>query len=984
MTKKSTNRIIALIFSSLLIFGTSPLAKEAPPKQNAIQGISNNICGFKLEKKLNYKDTTVYYFVHEKSGAHAIVEKNSDKEKSFQIGFRTPAENDKGINHIIEHSVLNGSKNYPYKNMIFELLNLSKTSTLLNAFTSSTYTAYPVSNFSENELESLAKIYTDGIFNPAFLTNEKIFKKEGIRYELDEKGNLTANGTVFNEMNNGNANLSPKTLKRLFPDTPSKNYFGGIPDQIMDLKYEEVCETYKKNYHPSNCLIYLHGNINYERFFKWLDKDYLSKYDSKDMSYIKYKDQDPDNLSSYEKIDVYSSDCTNSEIEIDYILPWDFYNDNYKNIENLVKTINTDPDIAKFIKEKGYESGYSLFTSFWYTPIIRFSFKALQENKKCFEKEYANNTLKEIFSMITSPKGLEKQEKNNKERKFGREKEKAFKQTTNKINFGNFMESFIRFNSPISNKFFNIKNNNIYFKSSNKTIKNLIDDISNLKPITTFLNYSSDTSLSVAKKIKNKCKSLENEKEKLTQNYKEQQAWANAPNDASEIKNLKSMFNNYSDVDTKPDIPDFEKTKIEDKNHYYCAEEKLGDFFQLKYVFKINYLDKEDKKYLPFLNKYFQLLRKENLDHLSDIGFYTENVPIKNDDNHENRYETLSVITNKENLPKVTEELNKIFSFKYPLDKDSTKNLAQDFINNYKSPFDRKMLKFSAIANDSLSPEEAEKALENQYNFCDEIVKNINDDAYAKDFSKKLNNLFNKIHNINSLQSTGSLSSAKNKEMCKNTISLFMDNLSKNTVSDNSPREFKKLNKSIAVVDKMFTNNYIFGNIYFPEICKNERFKCLTNSITNSFLIPNIREKGGAYGAGIHTINNKYIEMLSYRDPHVDSTIEFFSKVPQFLKDHNFTKEDIENMYVKKLMDTCSREKLSFINEKMRGLMLFGDDYPDYQKLMEEKLESIKTMTTEDIKAFGETLKKYIPEMKIIALTSSLKNIKTKFDIVIS
>ena len=78
------------------------------------------------------------------------------------------------------------------------------------------------------------------------------------------------------------------------------------------------------------------------------------------------------------------------------------------------------------------------------------------------------------------------------------------------------------------------------------------------------------------------------------------------------------------------------------------------------------------------------------------------------------------------------------------------------------------------------------------------------------------------------------------------------------------------------------------------------------------------------------------------------------------------------------------QRKLNFINEKMRGLMLFGDDYPDYQKLLEEKLESVKTMTTEDIKAFGETLKKYIPEMKIIALTSSLKNIKTKFDIVIS
>ena len=124
--------------------------------------------------------------------------------------------------------------------------------------------------------------------------------------------------------------------------------------------------------------------------------------------------------------------------------------------------------------------------------------------------------------------------------------------------------------------------------------------------------------------------------------------------------------------------------------------------------------------------------------------------------------------------------------------------------------------------------------------------------------------------------------------------------------------------------------------------------------------------------------------MLSKWDPNIDSTVNFFNSVPKFLQNHNFTKDDIENMYAKKLISTCNKNKLSFINEKMRGLLLFGDECPDYQKLLEENLEAVKTMTDEDIKSLGKTLEKYIPEMKIIAYTNSLKNVKTKFDIVIS
>lgn len=984
MFKKPISRIIALVLTSLLTFNVLPLAKEAPKSQISVQNIGETVCGFKLEKKLNYNGTEVCYFIHEKSGAHAVVEKNSNKEKSFQIGFRTPAENDKGINHIIEHSVLNGSKNYPYKNIMFELDNLSKTSTYLNAYTGSTCTCYPVSNLSENELESLAKIYTDGIFKPNFLTNEKIFKKEGIRYELDENGNLTANGTVFNEMNGESANIMPQLLKRIFPNTSSKNYYGGIPDQIMDLKYEEICETYKKYYHPSNCLIYLSGDINYERFFKWLDEDYLSTYDAKDMSYIKYEYQNSDNLSSYEKIDVYSSDCSNSLVEIDYFLPWDFYNDNYFALKNLVNTINSDTEISKYVKEKGYKNLYGSFTSFFFTPTLSFIFEAPKENKKLFEQEFSNGTLKEILSMINSQKIINNQEKNRKKYEFSQEMKKAFENTSDiVIGHKDFMESFVRFNDPISNKFFDINKNNIAYKSSNKTMQDLVKDIYNLKPITTFLNCSSDTSLSMAKKIKNKCKSLENEKEELTKNYKEQQNWANAPNNASDINKLKSMFTGYNDVSMPENISEFDKNKILNKDCYYCPEEKLGDFFQIKYAFKVNYLTDEDKKYLPFLNNYLSVIKKENLDHLSSINFNNEKVLTNSSDNLKNDYAILTVTTKNQNLAQVTEEFNKILSFKNPLDTDSIKELAQDFIDEYKSSYGIKMLKLNIIEKHSVDLKEAEEILENQYNFCQEIINNINSESYAQDFSKKLNNLFGKIFNVNSLQSVGILSSLKNKKTCQDTAYSFINSLNKEPIPDNSPHEFKKLNKSIAVIDKKFANNHIFGDLFCPELSNDSRFNCLLDSIRVFFNF-NIREKGGAYATNIYTANNGYIEMLSKWDPNVDSTIEFFNSVPKFLQSHNFKKEDIENMYTKKLISICNRNKLSFVNEKMRGLLLFGDEYPDYQKHMEKDLEAIKTMTNEDIKSLGQTLGKYIPKMKIIAFTNSLKNVKTKFDIVIS
>ena len=70
---------------------------------------------------------------------------NSDENKTFGVVLRTPVENSKGIPHILEHSVLCGSRKYPIKEPFVELMKGSL-NTFLNAFTYPDRTCYPVAS----------------------------------------------------------------------------------------------------------------------------------------------------------------------------------------------------------------------------------------------------------------------------------------------------------------------------------------------------------------------------------------------------------------------------------------------------------------------------------------------------------------------------------------------------------------------------------------------------------------------------------------------------------------------------------------------------------------------------------------------------------------------------------------------------------------------------------------------------------------------
>lgn len=230
---------------------------------------------------------TGYVLSHKKTKARVLVVCNDDNNKVFTIGFRTPPENDMGIPHIMEHSVLCGSKKFPAKDPFVELCKGSL-NTFLNAMTYSDKTVYPVASLNKKDFHNLMHVYLDAVFYPNIYEREEIMQQEGWHYELDdETGELKYNGVVFNEMkgvfSSPEQQLYRVIEKSLHEHTAYGYESGGDPVYITDLDRETFLDFHRRYYHPSNSYIYLYGDMDAAAELAFIDKEYLSAYDYLDI-----------------------------------------------------------------------------------------------------------------------------------------------------------------------------------------------------------------------------------------------------------------------------------------------------------------------------------------------------------------------------------------------------------------------------------------------------------------------------------------------------------------------------------------------------------------------------------------------------------------------------------------------------------------------------------------------------------------------------
>ncbi len=231
---------------------------------------------------------------HKKSGARVLLMKNDDENKVFSVGFRTPPSDSTGVPHIMEHSVLCGSREFPVKDPFVELVKGSL-NTFLNAMTYPDKTVYPVASCNDKDFQNLIHVYMDAVFYPNIYQSDKTFRQEGWSYHLDDPdGELTLSGVVYNEMKGAFSSpegvLDRVILNSLFPDTSYANESGGDPEVIPELTYEQFLDFHRKYYHPSNSYIYLYGDMDMEEKLRWLDEKYLSAFDAIEVdSAIRYQ-----------------------------------------------------------------------------------------------------------------------------------------------------------------------------------------------------------------------------------------------------------------------------------------------------------------------------------------------------------------------------------------------------------------------------------------------------------------------------------------------------------------------------------------------------------------------------------------------------------------------------------------------------------------------------------------------------------------------
>jgi len=261
---------------------------------------------------------------HSVSGARLLYLKNDDNNKSFAIGFRTPPKDDTGVFHILEHSVLCGSKRFPVKEPFVDLLKGSM-QTFLNAMTFDDKTLYPVASTNEQDLFNLMDVYLDAVFHPNIYVKRQIFEQEGWHYELmpNDRGaaalgaeqaedaadaagaaaddaagaqavtaaraqlaalsaedtTLVYNGVVYNEMkgalSDASSVLYDKLQELLFPGTCYAFESGGTPSAIPTLTYEEYLDEHRRHYRTDNSYIILYGDLDIDHALALLDERYL-------------------------------------------------------------------------------------------------------------------------------------------------------------------------------------------------------------------------------------------------------------------------------------------------------------------------------------------------------------------------------------------------------------------------------------------------------------------------------------------------------------------------------------------------------------------------------------------------------------------------------------------------------------------------------------------------------------------------------------
>ncbi len=923
--------------------------------------VGKKINGFTLIETDECKlfDADTYLFEHNSTGGKLLYIANDDVNRAFNITFNTPAE-DTGVSHVFEHASLNGSKKYPaniFFNISFETIN-----TYLNASTAQKYTNFPISSISDEQLLKLADYYLDGVFNPLILTNKDIFEQEAWRYELESPDSeLVLNGTVYSEMKGA---ISPYTkaiynsLKLLYPGSHNSAIFGGDPEIIPSLTYEDLVKYHSDYYRPSNSLVILYGKVDYEKYLK-LVNEYFSEYDNK-----KVEITDPD------------------------------YKPVTKNIEDTfsIQAPEMTGDIVHYLIPCNISEERELFDFLFCTKFINNSSALLKQNVK---KEMpnvdisagaeftvgVNPTLLIVASNVQA--GDESRLKEIIDASFAEIAETGFSEKLTdaflaSIERDNLLAPENSGNRGISiidniNAFWSVYGRcDTYFnyidycisldkEAINDNYKKLVKKYFVNPTASVFTVNVSDTSLG-EKADKALAEKLAAKKASMTDGEIAEIVRKTAQGKDNSVNRELVDKINVSNVDIlRKDIDSYKSREyacsdvMKDGVRYLSAEADIGDIGYTTVYIDVSNLSDEQLLYLNLFDNIFlkfgttEHTQSELYELVSRYIAGSSSLMVAEDD----LYMIYDISVLNKDIEKMYDVLYEMLYDVQFNDVEYLKSVIENSINGWETTvFDE-----GIIISRAKAQKNAESAYLSYmtgldyYQFLKDVRKKL--DENPSEVIDNLNNIKNTLKNRNNAKSIY----AGNKEGIELTNKFakeFFDKL------DDIPKV--KVNRNIPVPEGnegIISNTDINYNlIYAPldelGISREGSLAVTLNMMNDKFFMPYLRNEKGAYGV-LLGLDDNGMYICSYRDPQISSTFDYYDKLSDILGNTEFSQEEIDG-YIMSTFSKSATKRKGLLSGAYYALQskICGEKKSDYDRLRE-----VLDTTPEKVKGYAPVFKKF-------------------------
>lgn len=947
--------------------------------------------GFILSEKSYVKeiDSNVLIFSHEKTGARLIKILSNDDNKVFSIGFRTPPSDSTGVAHILEHSVLCGSRKFDMKEPFVELLKGSL-NTFLNAMTYPDKTVYPVASRNKKDFFNLMDVYLDAVLYPNIYKHKEIFMQEGWHYSLEnENEDINYNGVVYNEMKGAYSSpdsvLYRKIPGTLYPDTTYAESSGGDPEKIPNLTYEEFLNFHKKYYHPSNSYMFLYGNGELKEELAFINDNYLKNFEKDNVNSVinpqvpfdKLKEEtffygigDEEELEdkSFYSFNFSIGKAGNSEL--------------YLAFEVLTHLLlrSTAAPLKKALIDAGIGKSVSGdFDNGTKAPYFSIIVKNAADNKKDQFKNLVFDTLKKMVS-----EGIDKEliEASINRVEFELREEDYGSYPKGLIYYLKIMDTWLYDEDPLVNLTYDKDLSKIKTALNTNYFESLIEKyiLNNSHSSIVSLHPKKGLNQEKTKKLEEKLKKYkeklsDKEISEIVQSCKELKARQSKEDTKEALEAIPVL--SLDDIDEKPEKLPLEEKEINGVKILH-HEFHTNEISYLNLYFNSKVVTKDEIPVLSLLSdilgkvgagsySYEKLANKVNIN-TGGISYFPYSISNLRKEKAFDSYFEVSLKCLRDKLDIVFDILKDII---LNTNLDNEKRIKQ-ILSEKRSRIESSIFDNGhRIASKKILAYTSEKGAYDElltgldyYYFIRELDENFN----LEDIKTKLYNVSKKLFNKNNLIVSFSGSEEDYKYLEK-SIKKFIDSLSSDVVKYNEYNlKFENKNEALLVQGNV---QYVAKGGDFTK--GNYKYSGALNLLETilgfDYLWNNVRVKGGAYGVMSNFRRDGGTSFVSYRDPNVKETIDVFDGICNYLRDFNVSSREMQKYIIGTIRKLDSPISNSVKGELATSLYLSGISYEDRVKEREE----IISANIETIKDFEPMLREVLSQQCICALGNEEK-----------